>query len=120
MNARILNVFADAVLNDFAILSHCVKLYLVGFLHELRNHNGIFLAYLACEREETLQLLVIVANIHRRARKHIRRTHQNRESNPIYKRLHVVHTCERAPFGLVDAELIEHCRELVAVFGAVD
>ena len=56
----------------------------------------------------------------RRARKDIRRTHQDGVSDFGYKVLDVVHCGELLPAGLVDAQPVHDGGEFVAVLGPVD
>ncbi len=118
--AGVLNVFADGIFNHLALVGHSVELYLFGVLHELAHHNGEFLAHFGGHVEETVQLLVVVANVHGGAREHVAGAYEHRVAHFIDKLLHVVERGECAPCGLVDAQLVEHGGELVAVFGAVD
>ena len=120
VNASKFYVFADSIFNDFAVVGYCVKLYFFGFLHKLRNNHRIFLAYFACHLQESLQFFFVVANIHCSTREHIRWTNQYRIAHAVNKFLNVVHACQRAPLRLVDAELVEHSRELIAVLCTVD
>ena len=120
VNARKLDVLRDGILDNLTVLSHSVELDLLSVLQELRNHYGVLLRYLGSGCEESFELLLVVANVHCCTRKHIRRTHQNGVANLIDKVVDVLHIRQLLPRGLVDAELIEHTRELVAVLGAVD
>ena len=115
-----LDVLRNCVLDNLTVLRHSVELDLLGILQELRNHNGILLRNLGSSSQESFELLLIVADVHRCTRKHVRRTHQNGVANLIDKLVDILHIRQFLPRGLVDTELIEHTRKLVAVLGAVD
>ena len=112
-------MLGDGIFHNLTVLCHCVKFNLVGLGHELRDNHWVFLTYLACHLQEALKLLVVVAYVHGGTGQHVRWTNQYGETNPVYKRLHIVHACQRTPLWLVDAQLVEHSRELVAVFSPV-
>ena len=120
VNTGILDMLTDGILHDIALVGHSVELYLFRVLHELRHHNRIFLAHLRGHAQETLQLLVAVAHVHRGTRQHIRGTDQHGIAYLAHKLLDVVERGQGTPRGLVDAQLVEHGGELVAVLGTVD
>ena len=120
VDARKLNVLRDCVLVNLAVLGHGVELYLLGILHKLRNHNRILLRHFGGGVQEGAHLVLVVADVHCRAREHVRRTNQHGEANLVDKLVNLLETCQSLPARLVDAQLVEHCRELVAVFGAVN
>ena len=120
MNACKLDVLRDCVLDNLTVLSHSIELDLLSVLQELRNHYGILLRYFGSGCEELLELLLVVAHVHRCTRKHVRRTYQNGITNFVDELVDILHIGQLLPGGLVDAQLVEHTRELVAVLGAVD
>ena len=120
VDARKLNVLRDGVLVNLAVLGHGVELYLLGILHKLRNHNRILLRHFGGGVQEGAHLVLVVADVHCRAREHVRRTNQHGEAHLVNKLVNLLETCQSLPARLVDAQLVEHCRELVAVFGAVN
>ena len=80
----------DSVLDHLALIGNGVELNLLGLRHKLRYHYGELLRHLCGHAEETVQLLIIVAHVHRSTREHVRRTHQNGIAHLIYKLLHIV------------------------------
>ena len=58
--------------------------------------------------------------VHGRTGKHVRRTNQYRITHLVDESLHVVQAGQLLPSRLVDAETVEHGRELVAVLRTVD
>ena len=115
-----LDVLADGVGNDFSLFCHGIHLHFLGVLDELAHHHGVLLADVGGQLEEAFQFLLVGADVHRRATQHIRGTHQDGEAYLRYKGVDVVHRGQRAPFGLVHTDAVEHGGELVAVFGIVD
>ena len=61
-----------------------------------------------------------MANVHGSTGKNVRWTNENRIANLVDELLNILHRGEGAPLRLVDAQLIEHGRELTAVLGTVD
>ena len=110
----------DGIFHYLTLVGNGIELDLLGVLHELRYDNREVFRHFGSHAEETLKLLVVVADVHRSTRKDVRRTHEHREAHLGYEVLDVVHAGEGTPCRLVDAELVEHCRELVAVLCTVD
>ena len=67
-----------------------------------------------------MQFLVVVADVHGSTREHVRRTYEDGIAYLVDKLLDVLERGQCTPCGLVDAQLVEHSRELVAVLGTVD
>ena len=120
MYTGILHVLRDGIFYHLALVGHSVKLYLFGFCHELRNHYGEFLRNLGRHAEEAVQLLVVITYVHGSTRQHVRRTNQYGIAHLVHKLLHVVERGQRTPCRLVNAQLVEHGRELVAILGTVN
>ena len=115
-----LYVLGDGVFYHFTVLGNSVELNLLGVLQELGYHHRIFLRYLSSHLQEVFQFFFIVAYVHRSTGEHVRRTHQYRIAHLLYKAFHIFQAGEFLPSRLVDAQLVEHGRELVTVFGTVD
>ena len=115
-----LYVLGDGVFHHFTVLGNSVELNLLGVLQELGYHHRIFLRYLSSHLQEVFQFFFIVAYIHRSTGEYVRRTHQYRITHLLYKAFHIFQASEFLPSRLVDAQLVEHGRELVTVFGTVD
>ena len=120
VNTSILYMLRDGIFHHLALVGNSVKLYLLGLGHELRNHYWELLRHLGSHREEAVQFLVVIANVHGSTRQHVGRTHQNGIAHLLHKLLHIVKARQCAPCRLVDAQLVEHSRELVAVLCTVD
>ena len=114
------DMFRNRVFDHFAVVRHGVEFDLLGVLQELRHDHRILFRHFGRQLQERLQFLGVVAYVHRRARKHIRRTHQHRIAYLADEVVHFIHVRKLFPGRLVDAQLVEHTRELVAVFSAVD
>ena len=113
-------VLGNSVFNHFTVLSYRVELNFLCIFEELRNNYRIFFRYFGSHLQEVFQFFVIVANVHSRTREYVRRTNQYRITYFFYKSLHFFKAGQFHPSRLVDAKLVEHCRELVTVFGTVD
>ena len=61
-----------------------------------------------------------MANVHGCTGKNVRWTNEHRIAYLVDELLNILHRGEGAPLRLVDAQLIEHGRELTAVLGTVD
>ena len=115
-----LYVLGDGVFHHFTVLGNSVELDFLGVLQELGYHHRIFLRYLSSHLQEVFQFFFIVAYIHRSTGEYVRRTHHYRIAHLLYKAFHIFQASEFLPSRLVDAQLVEHGRELVTVFGTVD
>ena len=71
MHSGILDMLRDGIFNHLTLIGYGVKLNLLGLLHKLRHHYGELLAHLSCHGEETLQLVVAMAYVHRSSREHV-------------------------------------------------
>ena len=98
-----LDVLGYGISHDFAITCHGVEVDFLGVLDKLRYYHGVVFAHVGGKLQEAVKLLVVGADIHRRAREDVRRTHEDREANALHELIDVVHALERAPFRLVDA-----------------
>ena len=115
-----LDMLGDSIGDDFAVFCHGIHLHLLGVEHELRDDHGVFLADRSSQFEETLQFVLVGADIHRRAGEHIRGADEDGEAHFLNEAVDIVHRGEGAPLGLVHADTVEHGRELIAVFGIVN
>ena len=113
-------MLGDSIGDDFAVFCHGIHLHLLGVEHELRDDHGVFLADRSSQFEETLQFVLVGADIHRRAGEHIRGADEDGEAHFLNEAVDIVHRGEGAPLGLVHADTVEHGRELIAVFGIVN
>ena len=120
MNTSILNVLRDTIFYNLTVLCNGIKLDLVCLCHELRDNDWVLLADLRSHLKEAHKFLVVVAYVHGCAREYVRWANKHRETNALNECIHVFHACEGAPLWLVDAELVEHGRELTTVLGTVD
>ena len=67
-----------------------------------------------------MQLLVIIADVHGCTRQHVAGTHEHGIAHLVDKLLDILERGQRTPCRLVNAQLVEHSRELVAVLGTID
>ena len=115
-----LDVLTDGVGDNLAILGHGIHLYLLGVLDEAAHHYGVLLRYVGSEVEEALQLILVGAYVHGSTGEHVGGTHEHGETYLLDEGVDIVHRGQCAPLGLVNADAVEHGRELVAVLGIVD
>ena len=80
----------------------------------------MILAHVGSDLKEAVELVVVGAYVHGSTGEDIGWTHEHREADTFDELIDVVHALQRAPFRLVDAELVEHRRELSTVFSTVD
>ena len=120
VHARILDVLRHIVHDQLAVLGDRIHLNLLRTLKVLGDHDRVLAVDGRSLRQVVRQVLGRVHHVHRRARQHIRRAHQHRVAKARARAVCVLEARELLPHRLVDAELVEHARELVAVFGHVD
>ena len=120
VNTRKFYVFRDSIFYHLTVLCHSVELNFFCILEELWNNYRIFFRYFGSHFQEVFQFFIIIANIHCRTRKNVRRTNQHRITYFFHKAFHIFETGQLLPSRLVDTQLVKHCRELVTVFGTVD
>ena len=113
-------MLGNSILDDFTFIGNGIELDFLGLGHELRYHYRELLRHLGSHVEETMQFLFIVADVHGSAGEHIRRTNEDGIADLLDELLDILERGERTPAGLVDAEFVEHGRELVAVLGTVN
>ena len=71
MDSGIFDVLADAVFDNLAVAGYRVEFYFIGFGHELGDDHRIILADFRCHVQEADKFLVVVADVHSCARKHV-------------------------------------------------
>ena len=120
MYTRELNVLTDRIHHDLAMISHGIHLHLFGMFDELADHHRMLLADIRRQLQETLQLLLIGANIHRRATQHIAGTNQDREAHLRYEAIDILHRGKLLPAGLIHPDTIQHGRELLTILRIVN
>ena len=89
-------------------------------LDELAYDDRVLLGDIRCELEEAIELLLVGADIHRCPRENVARTHQYGEAHFGDELVDIGETRQFLPARLVNAKLVQHSGELVAVFGVVD
>ena len=120
MHTGKLDMLGDGISQDFTVTGHSVHLDLLGMFDELRHHHRMILRNVGGQLQETAQLLTVRADVHRRTREHIRRTHQHGEAYPIHKLVDILHRGQCTPLGLIHTQLIQHLREFRTVLSAID
>ena len=120
VNTSKLDVLRDSVSDNLTIFGNGIHLNLLGMLDELAHYNWMILAYVSSQLEESLQFVLVRANVHGSTREHIRRTYKYRESNTLDEAVDVLHACKCAPLWLVDAIVGKHLRELGTVLSVVN
>mmetsp|Transcript_13227 Transcript_13227/g.37734 ORF Transcript_13227/g.37734 Transcript_13227/m.37734 type:complete len:320 (+) Transcript_13227:1207-2166(+) len=106
--------------NDLAILTDTVKLNLNSSLNEVGNDDGVLTGHVGCLGEACSELLLSMSNVHGGATENVTGTDEDRISN-IGSEFHGSFGGRQLlPFRLLNANLINHVRELVAVLCVVD
>ena len=59
-----LDVLRDSVCDNLTILGNGIHLNLLGMLDELAHYNRVVLANVGSQLEESLQLVLVRANVH--------------------------------------------------------
>jgi len=114
------DVFWNSIFHDFTVLCHSIEFYFLGFLHELWYNYRIFFWYLAGHLQEAFQFFLVVAYVHGCTTQYVWRTNQYRITYFLDKVFHIVQAGQFLPSRLVDAQLVKHSWELVAVFSTVN
>ena len=120
VDAGILDVLRDVVHDQLAVLRDGVHLNLFRALEVLGDHDRVLAVHGRRLRQVAAEVLGRVDDVHRRATEHVRRAHQHRVAEARTRAVGVLERRELLPHRLVDAEAVEHARELVAVLGVVD
>mmetsp|Transcript_7284 Transcript_7284/g.23990 ORF Transcript_7284/g.23990 Transcript_7284/m.23990 type:complete len:641 (-) Transcript_7284:2227-4149(-) len=120
VDAGVLNVLGDGVVEDGALARDSVHLDLLGALDELGDDYGVVGRHLARDGEEALQVRVGEDNLHRGAGEDVRGPDEARVARRVAKGLRVGDGGHLTPVGLVDADLVEDGGELVPVLRLVD
>ena len=120
MNTGKLNVLRNGVGQYLAVLGYSVHLNLLGMFNELGNDDGMVLADVGSQLEESLQFVLVRTDIHGRTAQHITGTYQHWEPDSGNEFINVFHRGQRAPLWLIDAQLVQHLRELGTILGTVN
>ena len=120
VDAGILDVLRNVVHDQLAVLRDGVHLNLLRALEVLGDHDRVLAVHGRRLRQVAAEVLGRVDDVHRRATEHVRRAHQHRVAEARTRAVGVLERRELLPHRLVDAEAVEHARELVAVLGIVD
>ena len=108
MHSSKLYVLGNGVGYYLAFVCHSIHLYLFGSLDEARDDDRMLLTHIGCHLEETLQLVMIGAYIHRCARENVGRTHEYRESYLGYEFIDVSHIGQFLPCWLHHSDAVAH------------
>ena len=101
-------MFGDGIGNNFTVLCHGIHFHFLGMFDELADNNRMFLRYISRKLQETFQFFLVGADVHCRTGKHIRRTHQHRETYFFHKFVNIVHARKFAPARLIYADTVQH------------
>ena len=120
MNTGKLDVLADGIGYDFTVFCHSIHLNFLVVFVELAHHHRVLLADVGSQLEETFQLFLVGADVHGCTAEHVRRTHQDWETDFLNEGVDIVHRGEGCPCWLIHTDAVAHGGELVAVFGIVN
>ena len=105
---RKLDVLADRIHHDLAMIGHGIHLHLLGVFDELADHHRMLLADIRRQLQEALQLLLVRANIHGGTTQHIAGPNQDGEAHLGYEAIDVLHRGKLLPTRLIHADTIQH------------
>ena len=117
MNPGKLDMLANGIHHDLAMIGHGIHLHLFRMLDELTYHHRMLLADVGGQFQETLQLLLIRADIHGGATQHVTRANQHGEAYLRHEAIDILHGRKLFPAGLIHADTIQHGGELLTVLG---
>ncbi|KAK1256316.1 hypothetical protein MKX07_008575 [Trichoderma sp. CBMAI-0711] len=120
VHTGVLDVLGNEVADDNTILGDCVHLNLLGVLNVLGNDNGVLARHLRSLGQVALQILLRVHSVHGSAREHVRRADQHRVRHVLAERPGLLKAGKLLPGRLVNANPVQHARELVSVLGGVN
>ena len=120
MNSGKFNMFRNGIGYQFPIFCHSINFNLFGLFNKFGNHDRMFFRNVRGQGQEMLQLVFVRNHVHSSARKHVRRTDQNRETNYIDKSINIFNRRQFRPARLINLQSIAQRTELFAVFGPVD
>ena len=104
----------------FAVMRNGIHIDFLSVVDELGNHHRVERRYVGSFREVVLERGFFVDYVHCSAGKDIGGANEDRVGDALRERLGSVEGGDFGPFGLVDANGVEDCGELVPVFGSVD
>mmetsp|Transcript_52065 Transcript_52065/g.136855 ORF Transcript_52065/g.136855 Transcript_52065/m.136855 type:complete len:461 (-) Transcript_52065:504-1886(-) len=107
VDARVLDVLGDGVVDDVALLGDGIDLDLLGALDELRDDDGVVGRDVTRHLEELDQVSVGEDHLHGGAREDIRGADKARVADAAAEGLGLVDGGELRPLGLVDADGVE-------------
>ena len=120
MNPGKLDMLANGIHHDLAMIGHGIHLHLFRMLDELTYHHRMLLADVGGQFQETLQLLLIRADIHGGTTQHVTRANQHGEAYLRHEAIDILHGRKLFPAGLIHADTIQHGGELLTVLGIID
>ena len=102
-----LDVLADRIHQDLAMIGHGIHLHLLGMFDELADHHRMLLADIRRQLQEALQLLLVRADIHGGTTQHI--AGSNQEELERFLKL-AANVSQKHP--VVVSQFIEHAKEV--------
>mmetsp|Transcript_71718 Transcript_71718/g.154842 ORF Transcript_71718/g.154842 Transcript_71718/m.154842 type:complete len:1117 (-) Transcript_71718:111-3461(-) len=120
VDARVLHVLRDGVVQHLAVLPDGVELHLLGAGDVLRDHHRVVAAHHRRGPQEALQVGVRVDHAHRGAAEHVRWAHQRGVARALAEVEGLLDGRELGPLRLVDAHGVAERAELEPVLAGVD
>ena len=65
VHTSILDMLGDGILDDLTLIGYGIEFDFLRLCHELRYNHWELLRHLSSHTQETMQLLVVVADVHR-------------------------------------------------------
>ncbi len=120
MHSGKLDMLTNRINQNLTVARDRIHLYLLRVLNELADHNRVLLGHIRSQFEETFQFLMVGTYVHCSTAEHIRRAHQHRKTDFLYKCTDILHGRQRPPLRLVNPYPVQHGRKLVPVLGIVN
>ncbi len=120
MHSGKLDMLTNRINQNLTVARDRIHLHFLGMLNELAYHNRVLLGHIRSQFEETFQFLMVGTYVHCSTAEHIRRAHQHRKTDFLYKCTDILHGRQRPPLRLVNPYPVQHSRKLVPVLGIVD
>ena len=120
VHASILDMLRNGISENLTLIRYSIELDFLTPVHEFTDDHRMLLRYIWRKRKEPSELFLIVANVHGSTWKHIRRTHEDRETYLIDELVYVIHSRKLAPLRLIHAQRIYDAWEFISIFGLVN
>ena len=120
MHTCLFDMFHDAGNDRVITVSYAIHINFDGFLKKAIDQYGLVTSDDKGLGDVSLELRLVVANLHRPATKHKARPHQNWIADFRHDRSGFVHRLSNAVGRLLEIEFVQQLLEFFAIFGRLD